>query len=93
MGNAWLFPSVPDSTGKCSKIHSELSGCFSIFFHVFPKSADSFKEQTEKTDKIKSVFLKKKKSIPDMLELKATYIKKRRGHGCNFIKKRNIIIY
>ena len=73
----------------------ELSGCFSILklFLLVPKSADSFKEQTEKTDKVKSVFLKKKKSIPDMLELKATYIKKRRGHGCNFITKRNIIIY
>ena len=25
--------------------------------------------------------------IPDTLELKAKYIKRRRGHGCNFIKK------
>ena len=26
-------------------------------------------------------------SIPDTLELKAKYIKRRRGHGCYFIKK------
>ena len=32
-------------------------------------------------------------SIPDTLELKAKYIKRRRGHGCYFIKKRGIQIY
>ena len=26
-------------------------------------------------------------SVPDTLELKAKYIKRRKGHGCNFIKK------
>ena len=64
----------------------ELSGCFStVLFLLVPKSGDSLKEQTEKTDKVNS--------IPGTLEFKAKCIKRRRGHGCNFIKKRNINTY
>ena len=38
------------------------SGCFStvLLFLLVPKSGDSLKEQTEKTDKVNSVFLKRK---------------------------------
>ena len=64
----------------------ELPGCFStvLLFLLIPKSGDSLKEQREK---------KKEKSIPGTLEFEAKYIKKRRGHGCNLSKKRNINIY
>ena len=66
----------------------DLSGCFStVFFLIVPKSIDSSKEKTEKTDKSKS-FFKKEKPIPATLEFKAKYIKRRRGNGCNFIKNK-----
>ena len=50
MGNAWFFPS------------KYLSGCFStaLFFLLVPKSIDSLKEKTEKTDKVNSFFKKRK---------------------------------
>ena len=76
MEKAWLFPSI--------------SICSHQFLFI-PKSGDSFKEQREKTDKVNSVF-KKKKSIPDTLELKQN-ISKEEERGCNFIKKRNLNIY
>ena len=57
------------------------------------KSGDSLKKQTEKTDRVNS-FLKKK-SISDMLELKAKYIKVKyiEIYQCNFIKKEYKYIY
>ena len=63
MGNAWFFPSISNSTGKCSKLHpGELSGCFStvLLFLLVPKSIDSLKEKTEKTGKVNSFFKKRK---------------------------------
>ena len=41
----------------------EVSGCFStvLFFLLVPKSGDSLKEQTEKTDKVNYFFKKKRK--------------------------------
>ena len=61
----------------------QLSGVFStvLSFLLVPRSSDSLKEQTEKTDKVNS--------FPGTLEFKAKYIKRRRGHGCNFIKREN----
>ena len=56
-------------------------------FLLVPKSGDSLKEQTEKTDKINSFFYKKEKSIVDTLEFKAKYIKRRKKPRCNLIKK------
>ena len=55
----------------------ELSGCFPTvwLFLLVPKSGDSLKEQTEKTD-----FFKKEKSALGTLKFKARYIKRRRGH-------------
>ena len=40
----------------------QLSGCFStvLFFLLVPKSIDSLKEKTEKTDKVNSFFKKRK---------------------------------
>ena len=40
----------------------KLSGCFStvLFFLLVPKSIDSLKEKTEKTDKVNSFFKKRK---------------------------------
>ena len=60
--------------------------CFStaLLFLLVPKSDDSLKERKEKSDKVNSIL---KKSIPDTLELKAKYIKRRRRHGCNSIKR------
>ena len=60
----------------------ELSGCFStvLFFLLVPKSIDSLKEKTGKTNKVNS--------SPGMLEFKAKYIKRRRRNGCNFIKNK-----
>ena len=60
----------------------ELSGCFSTvsLFLLAPKYGDSLKEETEK-------------SIPGTLKFKAKYIKRRRRHGCNFVKKMNINTY
>ena len=64
----------------------ELSACFftELLFLLIPESGDSWKEQTEKRE---TAFLKKENSIPGTLEFKAKYIKRRRRHGCNFIKK------
>ena len=63
-------------------------------FLLVAKSGDSLKKQTEKTDRVNS-FLKKKKSISDMLELKAKYIKVKyiEIYQCNFIKKEYKYIY
>ena len=62
-------------------------------FLLVAKSGNSLKKQTEKTDTVNS-FLKKK-SISDMLELKAKYIKVKyiEIYQCNFIKKKYIYIY
>ena len=40
----------------------ELSACFftELFFLLIPESSDSWKEQTEKTDKVNSFFKKRK---------------------------------
>ena len=67
----------------------EISGCFSkvLLFLLVPKSGNPLKEQTETTDKVNSFFLEKEKSILGTLQFKVKYIKTRRGHGCNFIKK------
>ena len=50
----------------------ELSGCFStvLLFLLVPKSGDFLKEQTEKTDKVNSIFLKEK-SVPGSLKFRA----------------------
>ena len=51
MRNAWLFPSIFNSTGNVlQNPPCELSGCFStvLLFLLAPKSGDSLKEQTEK---------------------------------------------
>ena len=66
----------------------DFSGWFSrvLLFLLAPKSGDSFKEQSEKTDKVNSIFLKKKR-VPDTLGFKAKSIKSRIEHGCSFIKK------
>ena len=69
----------------------ELSGCFStvLFFPLVPKSIDSLKEKTEKSDKANSFFFKKRKtnSIHAGIQSKK-YIKRRKGNGCNFIKNK-----
>ena len=67
----------------------ELSGCFStvLLFLLVPKSIDSLKEKTKKSDKVNS-FFKKEKPIPGTLEFKAKYIKRRRVNGYNFIKNK-----
>ena len=88
MGNAWFFPSISNSTRKCSKIHpGELSGCFStvLLFLIVPKSIDSLKE---KTGKVNSFLKKKEKPNPSTLEFKAKYNKRRRENVCNFIKNK-----
>ena len=59
MGNTWLFSSISNSTGEnASKQPFETSSCFSIvlLFVLVPKSGDSLKEQTGKTDKVKLLF-------------------------------------
>ena len=47
MGNAWLFPSISDSTGNCSKIHPMM-----LFFHSITFSTCSkiwrFTERTNR---------------------------------------------
>ena len=70
----------------------QLSGCFStvLFFLLVPKSIDSLKEKTEKTDK---VFLKKEKPIPCTLEFKAKYIKRKRVMDVISSKIRNVNVY
>ena len=42
--------------------HCDLSGCFStvLFFLLAPKSIDSLKEKTEKTEKVNSFFKNRK---------------------------------
>ena len=60
----------------------------SIIVSLVPKSVDFRKYQTGKTDKVNS-FYNKEKWIPGMVDFKAKYMKRRWGHGCNFIKKDN----
>ena len=66
----------------------ELPGCFSttLLFLIVPKFGESFKEQTEKTDKV-NFFFKERKFDSTYAKFKAKYIKRRIGCGCNFIKK------
>ena len=66
---AWEMHGFPHQNPLC-----DLPSYFSkvLFFLLVPKSIDSFKEKTEKTDKV----------------FKAKYIKRRRGNGCNFIKNK-----
>ena len=73
---------------NAAKSTREFSASFStvLLFLLVPISGDSLKEQTEKTDKVNSLFLKRKIN-PGTLEFKAKYIKRRRGQGRNFIKK------
>ena len=74
----------------------ELSGCFStvLFFPLVPKSIDSLKEKTEKSDKANSFFFKKEKPIPFTLEFKAKNIsKEEKGMDVISSKIRNINIY
>ena len=72
----------------------ELPGCFSttLLFLIVPKFGESFKEQTEKTDKV-NFFFKERKFDSTYAKFKAKYIKRRIGCGCNFIKKMNINTY
>ena len=79
----WEMHGFPHQNSFCV-----LSGYFStvLFFLLVPKSIDSLKEKTEKTDKV-NYFLKKEKPISGTLEFKAKYIKRRRGNEYNFIKK------
>ena len=59
MGNTWFFSSISNSMGEnASKQPFETSSCFSIvlLFVLVPKSGDSLKEQTGKTDKVKLLF-------------------------------------
>ena len=59
--------------------------CFKIWWFL--------ERENRKSGKINSFFFWKKEiSIPGMLEFKAKYIKRRRGHRCNFTKRRNINI-
>ena len=59
MGNTWFFSSISNSMGEnASKQPFETSSWFSIvlLFVLVPKSGDSLKEQTGKTDKVKLLF-------------------------------------
>ena len=60
----------------------------SIIVSLVPKAGDFRKYQTEKTDKVNS-FYNKEKQIPGTVDFKGKYMKRRRGHGCNFIKNDN----
>ena len=53
MGNAWFFPSKSTQLALWLFFHS-------IIFLLVPKSIDSLKEKTEKTDKVNSFFKKRK---------------------------------
>ena len=57
MGNAWIFPSISNTIGICSKIHPVISQFVfpeHYFFYLFSKSDGSLKGKTEKTDKADS---------------------------------------
>ena len=90
MGNVQISPSIFHSIGKCNEIHRIT---WEIGTHTLPKVWVFFP-----SDLHPMVFLTSWKmhgfsrqfpiaSVPDTLELKAKYIKIRRGHGCYFIKK------
>ena len=53
MGNAWFFSSKSTQLALWLFFHS-------IIFLLVPKSIDSLKEKTEKTDKVNSFFKKRK---------------------------------
>ena len=57
-----------------------------LVFPLLPKSGDSFKEQTEKKNKLNSVIWKEK-LIPEILELKAKYIERRKEDEFKLITK------
>ena len=57
-----------------------------LVFSLLPKSGDSFKEQTEKKNKLNSVIWKEK-LIPEILELKAIYIERRKEDEFKLITK------
>ena len=58
----------------------ELSGCFStvLFFLLVPKSIDSLKEKTEKTDKVNYFFKKRKTNFRHTGIQSKIYQKKKR---------------
>ena len=73
----------------------ELSGCFStvLLFLLIPKSGDSLKEQTEKTDEVNSAFLKKKNQFQARWSSKQNISKEEEGMHVTSSKNRNIDIY
>ena len=57
-----------------------------LVFPRLPKSGHSFKEQTEKKNKLNSVIWKEK-LIPEILELKAKYIERKKEDEFKLITK------
>ena len=73
----------------------ELSGCFStlLLFLLVPTSGDSLKEQTEKTDRVNSIFQKKKNRFHARWNSKQNISKEEEGIDVISSKKRNVNIY
>ena len=79
MGNASLFPSIFNSTGKYSKIYSVSSQVVFPQYDCVPKSGDSLKEQKEKINKVNSFFKKIKFNSRDAGIQRKLYQKKKRA--------------
>ena len=79
MGNARLFPSIINSTGKYSKIYPVSSQVVFPQYDCVPKSGDSLKEKKEKTNKVNSFFKKRKFDSRDAGIQRKIYQKKKRA--------------